>query len=109
MEFKFVLLQLVTPAIGIALFGPVVLYLVARWRAHREPTNDPQLGFKFALHYFASVAFHLALAGGTLLIYTMIKPGDSDERLGLHGDPMPSHDGKGEMYRLAFGFLLPAA
>ncbi len=96
MELQFIALQLVSPLVGIVLLGPVVLYLIARWRAHRDPALDPQLGFKFALHYFATLAFHVALAGGTLLLYTMIRPGGDD------------HGTKSEMYRLAFGFLVPA-
>ncbi len=96
MGLEFVALQFVTPAVVVALFGPVVLYLVARWRAHREPAVDSQLGFKFVLHYFATIAFHTALAGGTLLVYTMIRPGGDD------------HSSKGTFYRMAFGFLIPS-
>jgi len=96
MEFQFFAIQVVTPLLGIMLFGPVVLYLVARWRAHREPTNDPQLGLKFVLHYFSTLSFHVALAGGTLLLYTMLRPGGDD------------HQGKSQMYRLAFGFIVPS-
>jgi hypothetical protein len=95
MGAEFILIQLVTPLAAIVLCGPVVLYLVARWRAQRDTTPDPQLGFKFALHYFATIAFHVALVGTVLLIYTMIKPGGED------GEP------KGKLYRLAFGFLVP--
>lgn len=97
MGAEFFLLQLVTPLAAIVLCGPVVLYLVARWRAHRDVTQDPQLGFKFALHYFATIAFQVALVGGVLLVYAMIKPGGDD------GEP------KGKLYRLAFGFILPGA
>lgn len=87
-----------TPLISVASFAPVILYAVARWRAHREPVNDPQLGIKFLLHYFAVLGFHLALAGGTLLIYTMIKPGGEDS----------DSSSKSELYRIAFGMLVPA-
>jgi len=75
-------------------FAPVVLYLIARWRAHREPQLDTQLGIKFALHYFAISAFHLALAGGTLLVWALLSK-------------IPS-EYKGSFYRTAFGMLLPA-
>jgi hypothetical protein len=92
---EFFLLQLITPVASIVLAGPLVLYLVARWRANRDTTPDPQLGFKFVIHYFATIAFHLALIGGVLLIYTMIKPGGDD------------FEPKGKLYRLAFGFIIP--
>ncbi len=81
-------------AITLSLFGPMVLYLIARWRAHRAPVVDPQLGLKFALHWFATSAFHLALMGGVLLVFTIIGPGPSS--------------GKGEAYRMAFAMLVPA-
>jgi hypothetical protein len=76
-----------------AMFGPMVLYIIARWRAHRTSTVDPQLGLKFALHWFATTAFQLALMGGVLLIWTIIRPGSG---------------GKGDLYRVAFAMLVPA-
>jgi hypothetical protein len=93
-ELKILAFQVLGPLATVMAFAPVVLYLVARWRAHREPIPDPQLGLKFALYYFATMGLQLALAGITLLAYTMLRPGD--------GDP------KGEMYRMALGFILPA-
>jgi hypothetical protein len=78
----------------LTLFGPMVLYLIARWRAHRGPVVDPQLGLKFALHWFATSAFHLALMGGVMLIFTIIGPGPSAA--------------KGAEYRMAFAMLVPA-
>ncbi len=80
--------------ITLTLFGPMVLYIIARWRAHRAPVVDPHLGLKFALHWFATSAFHLALVGGVLLIFTLIGPGPSSA--------------KGDMYRSAFAMLVPA-
>ena len=74
--------------------GPLVLYPIARWRAHREPIVDPQLGLKVALHYFRMLALQLLLLGGVLLIFTIISKGSAD---------------KGDFYRAAFGFLVPAA
>jgi len=72
--------------------GPLVLYPIARWRAHREPTVDTHLGIKVALHYFKLLAFQMLLVGGVILIWTVISK---------------SHGDKGEFYRLAFGFLVP--
>ena len=80
--------------VTLMLFGPMVLYLIARWRAHRAPSVDPQLGLKFALYWFSSSALHLALAGAALLIFTIIGPGAASN--------------KGDAYRVAFAMLVPA-
>lgn len=72
--------------------GPLVLYPVARWRAHREPVADPQLGAKVAVDYFKMLAFQLLLLGGVVLLWTIIRKSSAD---------------KGELYRVAFGFLVP--
>jgi hypothetical protein len=80
--------------IVVVLFAPMLLYVIARWRAHREPAHDTQVGIKFALHYFATAGLQLALIGGTILLYTMISPGSSDT--------------KGTPYRVALGLLVPA-
>jgi hypothetical protein len=74
--------------------GPLVLYPIARWRQGREPYADPHLGMKVALHYFKLLAFHTLLAGGTLLVWTIISKSNGD---------------KGALYRVAFGFLVPGA
>jgi len=84
----------VSVLVTLTLFGPMVLYVLARWRAHRAPVPDPHLGLKFALHWFATSAFHLALAGGTLLVFTVIGPGPSSA--------------KGDAFRAAFAMLVPA-
>ncbi len=94
MELTFLLAQLITPAAAVVLLGPLVVYLIARWRASKEPVADPQLGLKFALYYFSTVAFHVTLIGTTLLVYTLIKAGDEG-------------GSKSQMYRMAFGFLIP--
>lgn len=80
--------------VTLTLFGPMVLYVLARWRAHRAPAADPHLGLKFALHWFATSAFHLALVGAAILIFTIIGPGPSSA--------------KGDMFRAAFAMLVPA-
>jgi hypothetical protein len=80
-----------TVQLAFVLFAPMLLYVLARWRAHRD---DRQVGIKFALHYFATAALQLALIGATILLYTMISPGPSE----LKGTP----------YRVALGLLVPA-
>ena len=72
---------------------PLLLYVIARWRAARDIAPDPQLGLKFALYYFATTALQLGLAGVALLIYMVISPTSA---------------AKGEGYRAAIGFILPA-
>jgi hypothetical protein len=74
------------------LAGPLVLYAIARWRAQRAG-GDPQLGLKFALHWFAASSLHLALVGATVALYALVSPGSA---------------GKGDLYRVAFGLLVPA-
>jgi len=94
------LLRVIGPIAAIAslmilmlIAAPVILYVVARWRAARDGVPDGQLGLKFALHYFAMSAFQLALSGASLLIYMLISPSTAD---------------KGSGYRSAIGFLIPA-
>jgi len=82
-----------TVQLAVVLFAPMLLYVIARWRANREP-HDTQIGIKFALHYFATAGLQLALIGGTVLLYTMISPGSSES--------------KGSAYRFALGVLVPA-
>lgn len=71
--------------------APLVLYVIARWR---DAGADPQLGLKFALHYFAMAAFQVLLAGLSLLIFNLISPGTADK--GTSG------------YRIAMGLIIPA-
>ena len=93
------LLQLLEPMVFIVpillwliVMGPLVLYPIARWKAHREPHVDPQLGLKVALHYFRMIAFQLLLLGALIVIWTIIRKGSD----------------KGDFYRVGFGLLLPA-
>ena len=80
--------------VTMTVFAPIILYVVARWRAHKEPAMDTQLGLKFAMHYFSVTAFHLALAAGTLLVWATISS-------------IPS-EFKSPFYRTALGLLVPA-
>ena len=80
-------------ALALLVIAPLVLYLIARWRAHRDGIYDPHLGLKLALHFFAANAFQLGLAGAAMLIYMLISPS--------------THD-KGDGYRAAIGFIIPA-
>ena len=93
------LLQLLEPMVFIVpillwlvVIGPLVLYPMARWKAHREPHVDAQLGLKVALHYFRMISFQLLLLGALIIIWTVIRKGD----------------GKGDFYRAGFALLLPA-
>jgi hypothetical protein len=81
--------------VPLVMFGPLVLYVLARWRAHRAPVVDPHLGLKFALHLFSSTALHILLFAGAFLIYTIIGPGPSSV--------------KGDWYRIAFALVVPAS
>jgi hypothetical protein len=72
---------------------PFVLYLIARWRAHRDSIVDPQLGLKVALNYFAVTGFQLALAGVMLVVYSMIST---------------ETDARGDLARMGFGLIFPA-
>jgi hypothetical protein len=94
------MLQLLEPMIFIVpillwllVIGPMFIYPVARWKAHREPHQDTQLGLKVALHYFRMVAFQLLLLGALILLWTIIRK---------------SADDKGEFYRAGLALVLPA-
>jgi hypothetical protein len=85
--------QVVTYVAVVGLLLPFVLYVVARWRAYKATSNDPQLGIKVALGYFMVTALQVLLAGGALLLYAIIS----------------SEEDKGTIYRAAFGLLVPGA
>ena len=85
--------QVVTYVAIVGLLLPFVLYVVARWRAYKANSNDPQLGIKVALGYFMVTALQVLLAGGALLLYAIIS----------------SEEDKGTIYRAAFGLLVPGA
>lgn len=74
--------------------GPLLLYPIARWKAHREGVNDPQLGLKVALHFFALLAFQLVLLAAVMLIFTLFSRESASE--------------KGAMYRAGFALIIPA-
>jgi hypothetical protein len=74
--------------------GPFILYPLARWKTHREPYPDPQLGLKVALHYFRMIAFQLLLLGALIVLWTVIRK---------------TSDSRGDFYRAGFGLLVPAA
>jgi hypothetical protein len=83
--------QALTYIVVVGLLLPFVLYVVARWRAQRDPTVDPQLGIKVALGYFQVTALQVLLAGAAMLLYAIIS----------------SDEDKGTIYRTAFGLLVP--
>lgn len=80
--------------ITLLVFGPLLLYPFARWKANREQIHDPQLGIKVVLHYFALLAFQLTLLAAVILIFTLFSKDSS---------------GKGELYRGGFALLIPSA
>ncbi len=88
------LMAIVSMLVAVTIVVPVLMYVIARWRANKEPQPDQHLGLKVALHYFAVTSLHLALAGLTLLIWTMISSGPSEM--------------KSVFYRIAIGMLVPA-
>jgi hypothetical protein len=86
-------MMLVVPMLlWLVVIGPLVIYPLARWKLNREQSIDNQLGVKVALHYFRMASFQLLLAGGVMLVYAVIGKGSD----------------KGDLYRIAFGFLVPA-
>lgn len=90
------MMAIITMLVSLTIFVPIVLYVIARWRAHRDPEAvDRHLGLKVALHYFAISAFQLGLAGLALLVWGMISSAPSEA--------------KSIVYRIAFGMIVPAA
>lgn len=74
--------------------GPLLLYPIARWRANRAGIDDPQLGLKVALHFFALIAFQLVLLALVILIFTLFSKGSAST--------------KGDAYRVGFALVIPA-
>jgi hypothetical protein len=85
--------QVATYVAVVGLMLPFVLYVVARWRAHRDPVPDPQLGIKVALGYFLVTSLQVLLAGTAVVLYAIIS----------------SDEDKGSLYRAGFGLLVPGA
>ena len=88
------MMGIIAMLISITIFAPIVLYLVARWKAAKDPDVDRHLGLKVALHYFAISAFQLGLAGLTLLVWALITTAPSEM--------------KSVFNRIALGMLMPA-
>ena len=65
---------------GALVVPPFVLYVIARWRAHREADVDRQLGVKIALGYFAVLGLQVALLGLTALLYGVLTSSLADDR-----------------------------
>jgi hypothetical protein len=94
------MMQLLSPLFVIAPFvlslwvtGPLLLYPVARWKANREGIQDPQLGLKVALQFFALISFQLVLLAAVIIIFTLFSKDTS---------------AKGELYRAGFALAIPA-
>lgn len=98
-----VLLKILAPtpaiftSISLALLLAPLFYVIVRWRANREQVQDPQVGIKFVLHYFAMTAFQMTLFGVMVLLYAMISSEDTNVF------PVT----KSEMYRSALGLMVP--
>src|ERR1700689_5353354 len=95
------LLRALGPAMVVAPFmiwmiasAPLLVYPIARSRAHRDRVVDPQLGIKVALGYFGLLAFQIVLLGATVVIYTLLSTLSSGDR--------------SSAYRFGFGLLVPA-
>jgi hypothetical protein len=84
---------MVMPILIALVMIPIALYVIARWRANRDAERDPHLGLKFALSFFRWEGYQVALLAGAMLLYSMV-----GKDLG---------DGRGELTRTAFGFLVP--
>src|SRR2546430_14118323 len=68
----FVLLGIV-PSMWTMTSVPVLVYLVARWRMHKEKLPvDPQLGLKLTLAHFAYLGYQLLLVGLCLFVYALL-------------------------------------
>lgn len=92
------LLSAMTPVFMFMLVSSLLfpfLYVIARWRDHRAPVADPQLGLKFALHFFRVQSYQVLLMGTAMLLYSML-----------------SKEMKGDMrelvWRPALGLLVPS-
>lgn len=82
---SFLIRTVAAPVLGwilssVLLVAPLILYVIARWRANRDPVPDPQLGIKLALHYFMLLGFQIALLGAVLLIYAVISSEPSEAK-----------------------------
>lgn len=84
----------ISPVITVLVALPVVIYIVARWRAYRDnQVADPHLGFKVALSFFKIASYQLCLLGLFLLVYGLMTDlGDEAQEM---------------MLRLAGGFIVP--
>lgn len=92
--FKYIAPSMLSTVGTYVLFtSPFVLYILARWRSHREETRDSQLGLKLALGYIMTVGLQVALMGGVALLYAIITK-ETDDR--------------GDIARFAFGLLVPS-
>ena len=77
---SFVLLGLV-PSLWTMTSVPVLVYLVARWRMHKEKAlPDAQLGLKLALAHFAYMAYQVLLVGLCLFVYALLSDQSGSQR-----------------------------
>lgn len=82
------------PIILMTVFTPIIIYIVARWRSHRDDAPDPQLGIKVAICWFKMAAFLLLLLGVFIVCFSIVAD-------------LPSGAGESAM-RVGAGLILPS-
>lgn len=60
------------PIILLSVMLPVIIYVVARWRAKDDSAPDPHLGMKVAISMFKLSSFHLVLAAAFIMLLTLL-------------------------------------
>jgi hypothetical protein len=88
------MVMLMVMLMSMMLFYGLVVYVIARWRDNRAPVPDPQLGLKFALHFFRAYSYQILLMGTMILFFSML-----GKDLG---------EAREFIYRPAFGLIVPA-
>lgn len=60
------------PIILLSVMLPVIVYVVARWRAKDDSAPDPHLGMKVAISMFRLSSYHLVLAAVFMMLLTLL-------------------------------------
>lgn len=83
------------PVLLAVVFAPIIIYLVGRWRAHRDNQPDPYLGIKTILAWFHMASYQLLLSCSAIFLYAVLAD-------------LPDFATE-SMVRTSIGFALPAA